>query len=65
MSEPQIPSQNPHMMLDWLEQRRLDLIAAYRAALIADGQTLSVEQLNDAVDRWSDFAIGRSRTLAA
>jgi hypothetical protein len=65
MSEPQIPSQNPHMMLDWLEQRRLDLIAAYRAALIADGQTLSVEQLNDAVERWSDFAIGRSRTLAA
>jgi hypothetical protein len=65
MSEQQVPSQNPRAMREWLEQRRLDLIAAYRAALVADGQALTVEQLNEAVERWSDFALGRSRTMAA
>jgi hypothetical protein len=65
MSEQQVPSQNAHAMMEWLEQRRLDLIAAYRATLLADGQGLTAEQLNDAVERWSDFALGRSRTRAA
>jgi hypothetical protein len=59
----QAPSQNPYAMLEWLENRRLDLVAAYRATLLAEGTPLTVEQLNDAVERWSDFALGRSRTL--
>jgi hypothetical protein len=65
MSEQQVPSQSTRAMPEWLENRRLDLIAAYRAALVADGQPLTVEQLNEAVERWSDFALGRSRTLVA
>jgi hypothetical protein len=47
-------------MLEWLEQRRLALIAAYRAALLADGPAMSVAQLDEAVERWTEFAIGRS-----
>jgi hypothetical protein len=35
MRQPQVPSQNSLAMLEWLEQRRLDLIAAYRATLEA------------------------------
>ena len=47
-------------MLEWLEQRRIALIAAYRAALVADGPAMSVTQLDEAVERWTEFAIGRS-----
>jgi hypothetical protein len=47
-------------MLEWLEQRRLALIAAYRAVLLADGPTMSATQLDEAVERWTEFAIGRS-----
>ena len=65
MSDEQVPSPNALAMMERLEQRRLDLIAAYRAALLAEGQQLTAEQLNDAVERWSDFALGRSRTRAA
>jgi hypothetical protein len=52
-------------MLEWLEQRRLDLIAAYRATLEADSPPMTAEQLNAAVERWSEFALGRSRTRVA
>jgi len=52
-------------MLEWLEQRRLDLIAAYRATLEADGEAMTVEQLNAAVERWSEFALGQSRLRVA
>jgi hypothetical protein len=48
-------------MLEWLEERRLELIAAYRATLEAEGQPMTVEQLNAAVERWTDFALGRTR----
>jgi hypothetical protein len=65
MRQPQVPSQNSLAMLEWLEQRRLDLIAAYRATLEAEGQPMTPEQLNAAVERWSDFALGRSRTKIA
>jgi hypothetical protein len=65
MRQPQAPSQNSLAMLEWLEQRRLDLIAAYRATLEAEGQPMTPEQLNAAVERWSDFALGRSRTKIA
>jgi hypothetical protein len=65
MRNEQAPSQNSLAMLEWLEQRRLDLIAAYRATLEAEGQPMTVEQLNAAVERWSDFALGRSRTKIA
>ena len=65
MRPPQAPSQNSLAMLEWLEQRRLDLIAAYRATLEAEGQPMTPEQLNAAVERWSDFALGRSRTKIA
>jgi hypothetical protein len=65
MKQPQVPSQNSLAMLEWLEQRRLDLIAAYRATLEAEGQPMTPEQLNAAVERWSDFALGRSRTKIA
>jgi hypothetical protein len=58
-------STQPGAMLEWLERRRLDLMAAYRAVLVAEGQALSAEQLNDAVDRWSEFALGRSRSMIA
>jgi hypothetical protein len=47
-------------MLEWLEQRRIALIAAYRAVLLADGPTMTVKQLDEAVERWTEFAIGRS-----
>ena len=47
-------------MLEWLEQRRLALIAAYRACLLADGPTMSDAQLDEAVERWTEFAIGHS-----
>jgi hypothetical protein len=47
-------------MLEWLEQRRLALIAAYRAVLLADAPTMSAAQLDEAVERWTEFAIGRS-----
>jgi hypothetical protein len=47
-------------MLEWLEERRLALIAAYRAVLLADGPTMTVAQLDEAVERWTEFAIGRS-----
>lgn len=47
-------------MLEWLEQRRVALIAAYRAALLADGPAMSVAQLDEAVERWTEFAIGHS-----
>ena len=40
--------------------RRLALIAAYRAALLADGPTMTVAQLDEAGERWTEFAIGRS-----
>ena len=46
--------------MEWLEQRRIALIAAYRAALVADGPAMSVKQLDEAVERWTEFAIGRS-----
>ena len=65
MRQPQAPSQNSLAMLEWLEQRRLDLIAAYRATLEAECQPMTPEQLNAAVERWSDFALGRSRTKIA
>jgi hypothetical protein len=65
MRQPQAPSQNSLAMLEWLEQRRLDLIAAYRATLEAEGQPMTPEQLNAAVESWSDFALGRSRTKIA
>jgi hypothetical protein len=65
MRKPQAPSQNSLAMMEWLEQRRLDLIAAYRAVLEADGESMTVEQLNAAVEGWSDFALGRSRTRVA
>ncbi len=52
--------QNQESMLEWLEQRRIALIAAYRAALLADGPSMSVAQLDEAVERWTEFAIGRS-----
>jgi hypothetical protein len=52
--------QNQESMLEWLEQRRIALIAAYRAALLADGPTLTGKQLDEAVERWTEFAIGRS-----
>jgi hypothetical protein len=61
MRKPQASSQNSAAMLEWLEQRRLDLIAAYRATLEADGEPMTVEQLNAAVERWTDFALGRTR----
>jgi hypothetical protein len=61
MRKPQAPSQNSAAMLEWLEQRRLELIAAYRATLEAEGQPMTVEQLNAAVERWTDFALGRTR----
>lgn len=61
MRDQQAPSQNSTAMLDWLEQRRLDLIAAYRAVLVAEGSLRTVEQLNEAVEWWADFALGRSR----
>jgi hypothetical protein len=47
-------------MLEWLEQRRIALIAAYRAALLADGPAMTPTQLDEAVERWTEFAIGRS-----
>jgi hypothetical protein len=65
MRKPKAPSQNSLAMLEWLEQRRLDLIAAYRATLEAEGQSMTAEQLNAAVERWSEFALGRSRTRVA
>lgn len=65
MRKPQVPSQNSLAMLEWLEQRRLDLIAAYRATLEADGEAMTVEQLNAAVERWSEFALGQSRIRVA
>ncbi len=52
--------QNQESMLDWLEQKRIELIAAYRAALIADGPNMTMAQLDEAVERWTEFAIGRS-----
>ena len=53
-------SQNQESMLDWLEQKRIELIAAYRAALIADGPNMTMAQVDEAVERWTEFAIGRS-----
>ena len=52
--------QNQESMLEWLEQKRIELIAAYRAALIADGPNMTMAQLDEAVERWTEFAIGRS-----
>ena len=65
MRKTQAASQHSRAMLEWLEQRRLDLIAAYRAALEAQGEPMTDEQLNAAVEHWSDFALGRSRTRVA
>jgi hypothetical protein len=47
-------------MLEWLEQRRIALIAAYRAVLLAEGPTMTGQQLDEAVEQWTEFAIGRS-----
>lgn len=52
--------QNQESMLEWLEQGRLALIGAYRAALLAERPTMSAAQLDEAVERWTEFAIGRS-----
>ena len=60
MNRRRILPQNQESMLEWLEQRRIALISAYRAALLADGPTMSASQLDDAVERWTEFAIGRS-----
>jgi len=38
-------------MLEWLEQRRIALIAAYRAVLLADGPSMTAAQLDEAVER--------------
>lgn len=61
MRKKRAASQHSVAMLEWLEQRRLDLIAAYRAALQAQGEPMTDEQLNAAVELWSDFALGRAR----
>ena len=60
MTARRVLPQNQESMLEWLEQRRIDLIAANRAALLADGPAMTVTQLDDAVARWTEFAIGRS-----
>jgi hypothetical protein len=60
MSRRRVLPQNQESMLEWLEQRRIALIAAYRAVLLADGPTMTVKQLDEAVERWTEFAIGRS-----
>ena len=60
MTKRRVLPQNQESMLEWLEQRRLALIAAYRAALQADSPAMSVAQLDEAVERWTEFAIGRS-----
>ncbi len=60
MTKPRLLPQNQESMLEWLEQRRIALIAAYRAALLADGPTMSMKELDEAVERWTEFAIGRS-----
>jgi hypothetical protein len=60
MSKRRVLPQNQESMLEWLEQRRIALIAAYRAALLADGPNMTMAQLDDAVERWTEFAIGRS-----
>ena len=60
MTKRRVLPQNQESMLEWLEQRRIALIAAYRAVLLADGPTMSMKDLDDAVERWTEFAIGRS-----
>lgn len=60
MTKRRVLPQNQESMLEWLEQRRIALIAAYRAALLADGPAMTVKQLDEAVERWTEFAIGRS-----
>lgn len=60
MTKRRVLPQNQESMLEWLEQRRIALIAAYRAALLADGPTMSMKELDEAVERWTEFAIGRS-----
>ena len=60
MTKRRVLPQNQESMLEWLEQRRLALIAAYRAVLLAEGPTMTVAQLDEAVERWTEFAIGRS-----
>ena len=60
MPKRRVLPQNQDTMLEWLEQRRIELIAAYRAALVAEGPNMTLAQLDDAVDRWTEFAIGRS-----
>lgn len=60
MTKRRVLPQNQESMLEWLEQRRLALIAAYRAALLADGTPMTAAQLDDAVERWTEFALGRS-----
>lgn len=60
MTKRRVLPQNQESMLEWLEQRRIALIAAYRAALLADGPSMSMKELDEAVERWTEFAIGRS-----
>jgi len=60
MTNRRVLPQNQESMLEWMEQRRIALIAAYRAVLLADGPTMTVKQLDDAVERWTEFAIGHS-----
>lgn len=60
MTKRRVLPQNQESMLEWLEQRRIALVAAYRAALLADGPTMSMKELDEAVERWTEFAIGRS-----
>ena len=60
MAKRRVLPQNQESMLEWIEQRRIELIAAYRAALLADGPNMTMAQLDEAVERWTEFAIGRS-----
>lgn len=60
MTKRRVLPQSQESMLEWLEQGRLALIAAYRAALLADGTPMTAAQLDEAVDRWTEFALGRS-----
>ena len=60
MTKRRVLPQNQESMLEWLEQRRIALIAAYRAVLLADGPSMTTAQLDEAVERWTEVAIGRS-----
>src|SRR3954447_6207273 len=56
MSKRRVLPQNQESMLEWLEQRRIALIAAYRAALLADGPNMTMAQLDAGGERWAGVA---------